>query len=185
MNLTIEVQDNFKTILIKSDSATANTDYPVVQVYVNNTLTYTLVVGGSATLGSTTYTTTSGADNLDFASTITTTGTKYIHTVTVDTLSTSSNLVLTDGVWSFKFLNTSGATAFHLGVVIHDEIDECIMEHLDPLCDGTCSIDKLIDKANRIYGLLYSAKVSATKAEFTNAQCKYNMASTLCSDCNV
>lgn len=176
---------DFKTIYLSSTDSSANTNYPVVEVYVNQTLTYTLVVGGSATLNGTTYTTTAGADNLNFASTTTTTGTKYIHTVSVDTLSTSSDLVLTDGVWSFKFLNTSGATAFYLGVVIHDEIDECIMERLDPLCDGHCSAEKLIDEANKIYGLLYSAKVSAKKAEFSNAQCKYDIASTLCSDCNV
>lgn len=176
---------DFKTIYLSTDNSSANTDYPVVEVYVNQTLTYTLVVGGSATVNGIAYTTTSGADNLDFTSTLTSTGTKYIHTISVDTLSSSSDLVLTDGVWSFKFINSSGATAFFLGVVIHDEIDGCIMERLDPLCDGHCSAEKLIEEANLIYGLLYSAKVSAKKAEFSNAQCKYNIASTFCSDCNV
>lgn len=176
---------DFKTIYLSTDDSSANTNYPVVQVYVNQELTYTLAVGGSQTLNSVVYTTTTGADNLNFASTLTSTGTKYIHTISVDTLSSSSDLVLTDGVWSFKFLNSSGGTAFHLGVVIHDEIDECIMERLDPLCDGTCSAEKLIEGANQVYGLLYSAKVSAKKSEFSNAQCKYNIASTLCSNCNV
>lgn len=176
---------DFKTIYLSTDNSSANTDYPVVEVYVNQSLTYTLVVGGSTTIAGTTYTTTTGADNLDFTSTLTSTGTKYIHTVSVDTLSTSSDLVLTDGVWAFKFIASDGSTAFYLGVVIHDEIDECIMERLDPLCDGTCSAEKLIEGANQVYGLLYSAKVSAKKSEFSNAQCKYNIASTLCSDCNV
>ena len=176
---------DFKTIYLSTSNGSANTDYPVVEVYVNQTLTYTLVVGGSTTVNGITYTTTAGADNLNFASTVTSTGTKYIHTISVDTLSSSSDLVLTDGVWSFKFIASDGSTAFFLGVVIHDEIDECIMERLDPLCDGTCSVEKLIEQSNLIYGLLYSAKVSAKKGEFSNAQCKYNIASTFCSDCNV
>lgn len=183
--MQVTVSTDFKKIYLISDDATANTDHPLLEVYVNGKLTYTLVVGGSTTIGGVTYTTTAGADNLNFVSTTTTVGTQYIHTISVDTLTIQSDLVLTDGVWSFKFISSAGATVHYLGTVIHDEIDECIMERLDPLCDGTCSVEKMIEESNKIYGLLYSAKVSAKKGEFSNAQCKYNIASTLCSDCDV
>ena len=183
MNLI--VSDDFKTISLISDTTDANTDHPLVEVYVNQVLTYTLVVGGTATIGGTVYTTTTGADNADFASTTTTTGTKFIHNLTAATLTTGTGTVLTDGVWAIKFISSTGTTVFYKGVIIHDVIDACIMDRLDPACDGTCSLEKIIDEANKLYGLLYSAKISAKKGEFTNAQCKYNIASTLCSKCHV
>ena len=176
---------DFKKIYLISDNSTANADHPVVEIYVNQVLKYTLVVGGSININSVSYVTTSGADNLNFVSTTTTVGTQYIHEISVDTLTTSSDLVLEDGVWSFKFIGPTGSTVFYIGTVIHDEIDQCIMEHLDVLCTPNCAMDKILNEINKIYALLYSAKISAKKSEFENAQCKYNITSTFCSDCNV
>jgi hypothetical protein len=183
----MEITNNtsFKKIYLITDNASANTDYPVIEIYVNQTIAYTLVVGGSANINGISYTTTTGADNLNFASTVTTVGTQYIHEISVDTLTTSSDIVLEDGVWSFKVIGVTGSTLFYIGTIIHDVIDQCIMEHLDVLCTPNCAITHTLEEVNKIYALLYSAKISAKKSEFENAQCKYNIASTFCSDCNV
>ena len=176
---------DFKKIYLITDNVNANTNYPVVEIYVNQVLKYTLVVGGSANINGVSYTTTTNADNLNFTSTVTTVGAQYIHEISVDTLTTSSDIVLEDGVWAFKVISITGTTLFYIGTIIHDVIDECIMEHLDVLCTPNCAIDHTLGEINKIYALLYSAKISAKKSEFENAQCKYNIASTFCSDCNV
>jgi hypothetical protein len=183
MNLTIETSSDFKKIYVKSDSNTANTDYPVMEVYINNVKIYTLVVSGSATIDSVAYTTTTNANNLNFATTTTTIGTEYIHTISNDTLGNTADTVLTNGVWSFKLLDNAATTNLFIGDIVHDNIDCCIMNNLDEVCNGNCNLDKIIKDTNNIRGLLYSAKISAKKAEFTNAICKYQIAETLCEKC--
>ena len=183
MNIKIEVSSDFKNIYIKSDSNTANTDYPVMEVYLNNTKMYTLVVGGTATVNSVDYATTANATNLNFASTTTTIGTEYIHTISNSTLGNTANTVLSSGVWSFKLLDAAATTNLFIGAIVHDDIDCCIMNKLDDVCKDESCLDDVIKAANQIRALLYSAKISATKGEFTNAICKYDIAKTLCEEC--
>lgn len=186
MSLTIETSSDFKNIYVKSDSSSTNTDYPVMQVYLNSTLSYTLVVGGSTMIGSTTYTTTSGADNLDFQATVTTIGTEYIHTISTDSLGITSNnkQVLDDAVWEFKLLDATETENLFIGITVHDDIDCCIADKLDSLCDknSTCSRDQVLKTTNNIYGMIYSSNISAKKGEFKNAECKFNIAANLCED---
>lgn len=181
MNVTIENSTDFKKIYIKSDSSSANTDYPVMEIYVNNSKLYTLVVGGSATVNSIAYTTTSGASNLDFASTTTSKGTEYIHTINPTTLGLTSDR-LQDGVWYFKIIGTN-STFINIGTLIHYDIDCCIANNLDSVCDKNCNFDEVIKHSNEVLGLLYSSEISAKLGEFSNSLCKYNIAKNLCKSC--
>lgn len=184
-NLKIEVSSDFKNIYLKSDDSDTNTDYPVLELYIDDTLQYTFTVGGSdTTIGSTTYTQSSGVANLDYASTTTSIGTEYIFTINSNNLGLTSDQILDDGIYQFKLIDNSETQNLFIGAIIHDDIDCCIADKLDAACDTTsnCSIDGLIENANKIYALLYSAKKSAKDAEFTNALCKFNIAKLMCDD---
>lgn len=185
-NLTIEVATDFKTIYVKSDDSSMNTNYPVMLVYKDSVLTYTLAVSGSQTIGSTTYTTTSGASNLNFASTTTTSGTEYIHTINAASLGLTAGSVLPDAVWQFKCLDASATTNLFIGAVVHDDIDCCIADKLKDFCDGTCTCTKeeLMEEINNVYASLYAAKILAEDNEFTNAECLFKIAQVICEDCN-
>lgn len=184
-NLTIEISTDFKNIYIKSDEANMNTLYPVMLVYKDSVLTYTLAKTGSATIGSTTYTTTSGAENLDYSTTLTELGTEYIHTINSGTLGLTENQVLDDAVWQFKCLDASAITNLFIGNVVHDDIDCCIADKLKDFCDGncTCTKEELMDEINNVYASLYAAKILAVDNEFTNAECLFKIAQLICEDC--
>jgi hypothetical protein len=187
-NITIETSSDFKKIFVKSDNADTNTNYPVMEVYLDSVLKYTLVVGGTATVGGTDYTTTSGADNLDFTATTTTNGTEYVHQIDTSTLTTGSALnVLSDGVWEFKLLDANAVTNIFIGILVHDDLDCCISSKLSKLCTGKttgCSLEDVIELANKIRGLIYSGNISAKYGEFKNAECQYKLAKAICDgDC--
>jgi len=178
--MKIEVSSDFKKIsLIEPDDAST---YKVVESYLNGTLTYTQADNGSATINGTTYTTTSGANDLNFASTTTTIGTEFIHTISSSNLGESSERLF-DGVWAFKILSSDG-TIQNIGGIVHYEIDCCIANNLDSVCSGNCFIEDVLQKGAEIRALLYSAKVSAKLGEFSNALCKFEIIKKLCEKCS-
>lgn len=166
-----------------------NTNYPVMEIYINGSTTadYTLAVSGSQTIGSTTYTTTSGADDLNFASTTTTVGTEYIHTITTDTLGlTGSTLsTLTSGVWKFKCLDASETTNIFVGGIITEDIECCMASKLDKAFNTNPKADDndAIKDVQLVWAILESAKSSAALGSYSNAEYKYSIAEQKCEGC--
>lgn len=184
-NFTVTKSVDFKNIYLKSDDSDTNTDYPVLEIYLNSVLKYTLVVGGTATVGGVVYETTSGVDDLDYSSTTTTIGTEYVQIINKDVLGISTTLTpLEDSVWEFKFIGTSN---IFIGTIVHDDIDCALSNKLSKACSTTSNCNKkdVIQLINDIRGILYGAEISAQKGEFSNAECGYKLAKTLIEgDCN-
>lgn len=184
-NVTVEVSSDFKRILVKSDTVTMNTDYPVMLISINGTLTYSLVVGGSVTVGGTTYTTTTGADNLNFQSTLTILGTEYIHELNSITLSTATtNSVLKDGVWKIELLKADGTSSITVGALIYYDILCCLAKKMDSLFsqNSKCTAAKVMPVVREIYAMLESTKASIDVGEIINADSKYKIVSVRCAD---
>lgn len=179
--MKILASSDFKKIYLITDNSNVNTDYPVLEIYINNEKKYTSVVNGFQTINGESYSSTTDSD-LDFVSTTTTTGTEYIEVIDSQFLNGTSDKVLKNGVWSFKLISDSEVT-INIGAIVHDDIDCCIMNNLDSVCNDKCYREDVLNNANKIYAILYSANISAKKAEFTNALCKYNLAKTLCEPC--
>ena len=188
-NITIELTSDYKKIYVKSDDASMDTNYPVMEIYINGETTpsYTLAVGGSQVIDSVTYTTTTSADNLTYATTTTTIGTEYIQIISTDTLGTTGSTLntLTSGVWKFKLLDATATTNLFIGGIITEEIDCCMAEKLDDAfsTDGRVDDNKALEEVRTVWAILQSAKSSIQFSEFANGEYKYSIASTMCEDC--
>jgi hypothetical protein len=185
-NISLELNREYKNLYIKSDSATMNTEYPVLQIYINDELKYTLAVGGSATIGGVVYTTTSGATDLNYVSTTTTVGTEYIHEITTETLGlTGSDLeALPSGVYRLVFLDVTQVTNLFEGIVPSYEIECCMAKKVNNALssDSPCKEADVMPLVRSINAVLAASKASALQKEFTNAQCSYDIAKTYCED---
>lgn len=175
---------DFKTIYINSDSNTMNTDYPVLEVYVDNVLTYTLVVSGSATIGSTTYTTTTGATNLNFTSVTTTNGTEYQFAVTPAILGLTDTY-FPDGVYTFKLLDTTETTDIFNYEVQYYLKNCCMAKKLNDAYATSMSdiISKAEDEVITVKTFIESAIASAQIDDVTNAVTKFAVAELICNNC--
>lgn len=187
-NVTISNDNDFKKIYLSSDDSSMNTNYPVVQIYVQDVLRYTLVVGGSVTINAVTYTTTTGCTDLNYASTVTNIGTRYIEEIDATTFGLTSGTVLEEGVWKFAILqNTATPTNIYKGIIMHNTLDECIANKLDVAYaeNSTCDVEKVEALTLKSWALLRSAIDSASVGEIDNAKFKYDLAYSNCTkDCN-
>lgn len=189
MNFTAAAALNQKSIVLVSDLATVNADFPVLEIYLNNTLLGTLVVGGSVTVANgTTYTTTSGMSNLLFQAS----GTDMIFTITTSVLGTTTaptpDAILDTGVYQFKLIPQDDTvdSEQYAGEVITHEIMCCITDKLSSLYCGnsTCEKKDVLHNVSNINGAIQAAKYSALQLKFDDAICLYNVASSLCGgDC--
>jgi len=184
-NVTITNDNDFKKIYLSSDSATMNADYPVVLVYIQEVLRYTLVVGGSVSINGVDYETTGGAQNLDWTSTLTSIGTRYIEEISAATFGLTEP-ILEDGLWKFVIL-ANGTGNIYVGTIMHNELDSCISNKLDVAYDETnkCDVEKVEALTLKSWALLQSSKDSASVKEWENAKFKFDLAKSNCNkDCN-
>jgi len=189
MNFTATAATNQKSIVLVTDLATVNADYPVLEIYINNTLFGTLVVGGSVTVtNGTTYTTTSGMSNLLF----TVLGSDMTFSITTSVLGLTTppaaDDILNTGIYQFKLIpqDDSVNSEQYAGEAITHEIMCCITDKLSDLYCGnsTCNKGDVLKSVSNINGAITGARYSALQLKFDDAICLYNVASSLCgSDC--
>ena len=154
-------------------------DYPVLLLYVNNNLLTTHVVDGTATINGTSYTTTSGADDLLF---VDVDGT-YKFVVESETINGRVDLYLTSGVWKFVLLNDAEEpTDIIAGRVIDRDLMCCVADKWADLSMGCnkCPDAEVVMKATKVYMSAKAADFAAQQNEFENAVCMYNAAAYLC-----
>lgn len=154
-------------------------DYPVLLLYVNNNLLTTHVVDGTATINGTSYTTTSGADDLLF---VDVDGT-YKFVVESETINGGVDLYLTSGVWKFVLLNDAEEpTDIIAGRVIDRDLMCCVADKWADLSMGCnkCPDAEVVMKATKVYMSAKAADFAAQQNEFENAVCMYNAAAYLC-----
>lgn len=186
-NVTITNDNDFKKIYLSSDDASMNTNYPVVRLYIQEVLRYVFVVGGSTTIDSVTYTTTAGAQNLDWNPISTNVGQRYIQEIYSEQLGLTENQILEDGLWKFEIISSGVSGTIYLGVIMHNGLDSCISNKLDVAYDETnkCDVEKVEALTLKSWALLQSAKDSASVKEWENAKFKFDLAKSNCNkDCN-
>lgn len=182
-----EISSDFKKIFVKSDSASTNTDYPVLLAYIDNVLTYTFTVGGvPVVIDGVTYTPSTGVEPLDYANTLTILGTEYIFEINTDTLGLTDPgddyEVLKSGVWKFKLLDNLGLTNLLTGTLNHYEIDCCINEKLSNGLDENhdCRIQDVVAGIGKLNAMLAGVKASVSVKEYTDAEQAYKMLKLSC-----
>jgi len=183
-NIRADITSDFKTIYLVSDSSSMNSDYPVLEIYVDTKLTYTLAVNGTQTIDSVVYNTTSGATDLSFTSTVTTNGTEYIFTITPTVLGIDQDQ-LPDGVYTLKLLDSTTVSDISTSVVSYPQLSCCMSKKLDDAYSK--SLSDIISKAEQevitIKSLIISAEESAAIGSVVNATKKLAIATKLCSTC--
>lgn len=179
-----EMTSDFTAVHVIADSSTMNTDYPVLEVYKNGVLKYTLVVSGSSTIGSVTYTTTAGCTNLDFTSVTTTNGTEYKFVVTPTVLGLT-DLHIPDGVYTFKLLDATTTADIYNSNVAYYLLNCCMAKKLNDAY--ATSMANLINSAElevvQIHALVESSIASTVINDPTNATKKFAIAEKICSNC--
>jgi len=184
-NVTITNDNDFKKIYLSSDDPNMNTDYPVVLVYIQDVLRYTLVVEGEVNINGIDYRTSTNARDLDWSNTNTSIGTRYIEEIDSNSFGLGSGLILEDGLWKFVILGENAS--IYVGVIMHNELDSCISNKLDVAYDETnkCDVEKVEALTLKSWALLQSAKDSASVKEWENAKFKFDLAKSNCNkDCN-
>lgn len=183
-NIRTEIISDFKTIKVISDSATSDTDYPVLEIYINAILAYTTVVGGTAVIGSSTYNTTSGVTDLLFTPTLTVNGTEYIFDITPTTLGLTSEY-LPDGVYTFKLLDVTETTDIYNHEVAYYQKNCCMATKLNKAY-GTSSLSEIKqaeDEVIKISSLLQSTVASCAISDVVNAIRKFKVITLMCENC--
>lgn len=179
-----EITNDFTQVYLTASSASMNTLYPVMLVYLGNIHVYTSAVGGTATIGGTTYTTSAGVTDLNFEAVVTLNGTEYQEIITPSFLGLTST-ILPEGVYSFKLLDASEVADLEVGVLSYAELRCCMATKLNNAYI-TCSphVMTLAEKEVVIISaLLDSARESVAIQDMINANKKFTIASKMCANC--
>tara|TARA_R110002020_G_scaffold473727_1_gene703440 strand:- start:904 stop:1470 length:567 start_codon:yes stop_codon:yes gene_type:complete len=182
--VTSIINNTFTSILLKSDTSTMEVDFPVLEVYIDNKLTYTLVVGGTSTIGGTTYETTPGATDLTFTETTTTVGTEYVFNITPLILGINT-LKLPDGVYTFKLIDGREVEDLYTYQLAYYKKQCCMADQLNTAYYTSLApvISKAEENVIRMSSLIESTIASCAIGDPVNANKKFKLVTLLCSDC--
>jgi hypothetical protein len=166
------VLPTFESVNVISTVA-INSTYPVLQfIDHSENVISTHVVGTTTTINSVTYTTTSNAVDLNFASTLTTEGVKYVFMLNETTLGKK----LSDGIFKIKLISATEEPV-ELLVFLYKSIQCCVAKKLSKL---NCSTDESVVTITAIILATESAANSGLQNE---AVCGYNILTSYCTDC--
>lgn len=182
-NVRADVTSDFKKIYLTSDTS-INSLYPVLEVYVNGIKQYTSVVGGTATIGAVTYTTTTGVTNLNFVSTVTSLGTEWQFIITPETLGLTGDII-PDGVFTLKLLDTAEVVDIYNHELLYYQKNCCMAKKLNNAYSTSNSdiIKNAEDEVIKVASLLESTIASCVIEDVVNAISKFKVVTLICEDC--